>query len=408
MQPNVKASNSKLYQAVVVGMFLTMMGVVMGLTNPGIADTDLDIVGNQIHFPVVLATAVFYIFILLRIYSIGNRLLASRPTWLAFTPLVLFCCVSSTWSSDPAVTLRRAAFLMLSTLIGIILGIDFSIPQLVRLLAAASLLHMLLCGAFFLVSPSLLYSPSDLHALKGLTTHKNIFGFEEGVALIAFLLVPFRHLAAWRFPLAISAGILVVLSHSSGSLVATLCAVLALPLLFLFSRSGTHRIPLALVSSVGMTGLTVLLTQNAAEIPALLSKDPTLTGRTELWSLIMVAIGHHPLLGYGYDSFWQGLQGESLEIIRGVGWLVPTAHNGYLDLLLSTGICGAVLILPPLLLTAAHSARYLTTEPTTARFFRLLFSSFGSSTILMRAHWLRAVAFRSCSSSQSQHLSATG
>jgi O-antigen ligase len=314
-----------------------------------------------------------YSYILVRLFSIGRRLLSARATLLAFLPLVAYCFASCAWSNDPGITLRRASFLAFSTLIGMILGADFTVTELIRLLAVASLVHIVLCAGFFAVAPHLLYSPSDLTGLKGLTTHKNIFGFLEGVAVLAFLLVPFPKARFLRIPLTAVAFVLLLLSHSSGSLVSTVGALAVLPVLYLFTIRGNYKLPLALVSSVGFVAVTLVIVQNIEAIPALLSKDPTLTGRTQLWQLILVAIGHHPLLGYGFDSFWQGLQGDSLEIISQVGWLVPTAHNGYLDLLLGTGIVGALLMLPSLVLTITRAAHYLLTERSTSRYFPIAF-----------------------------------
>jgi exopolysaccharide production protein ExoQ len=169
---------------------------------------------------------------------------------------------------------------------------------------------------------------------------------------------------------------LLILSHSAGSLVATLCAIAVLPFLSVMRFPVLQRIPLLLFALAAIFMLGALVFQNAAMVPAALSKDSTLTGRTELWALVLVAIGNHPWLGYGFDSFWQGLQGDSLTIIRGVGWLVPTAHNGYLDLLLGLGVVGAVLFLAPLLQMTVRAFRYLATESSSAGYFPIAFIVF--------------------------------
>ena len=33
-------------------------------------------------------------------------------------------------------------------------------------------------------------------------------------------------------------------------------------------------------------------------------KDPTFTGRTDLWTAMIISISHHPFLGTGYQAFW--------------------------------------------------------------------------------------------------------
>jgi O-antigen ligase len=221
-----------------------------------------------------------------------------------------------------------------------------------------------------------MYSPSDPLSLKGLTTHKNVFGFEMALAVLAFSMVPFRRLGLLRWPLTAIAMTLLILSRSSGSMVATIGAFCVLPFLFAMRFRGVQRVPLMMLSSLGAILFAVFAFVNQAELPYLFSKDSTLTGRTGLWELVRVAIGQHPLLGYGFDSFWQGLRGDSLNIIVTVGWLVPTAHNGYYDVLLGVGFIGVALFLPAFFQMLARSLRYLSTERGSAGLFPIAFIAF--------------------------------
>lgn len=371
--------NPQIYRLVVVALFLTQMGVIMGLTSPGLSDTDLGVISNQIHLPVVISTALVYGVILSRLIAAPGKFFKAISSIYAFLPVLVFAVLSAAWSTDPSVTMRRAGFLLLTSVIALILGADFELSDLIRLFAFASLIHIVLCAGFFAVAPHFLYAPSDAHSLKGLTTHKNIFGLEQGLAVLAFLFVPFKRFEAFRLPLACIAFVLLILSHSAGSLVATLCGLAVVPLLIIGRFRPAHRVPLILGGMVLVCSTLYLLVINASLLPALLSKDPTLTGRTELWRLVLIAIDHRSWLGYGFDSFWQGLQGDSLTIIRGVGWLVPTAHNGYLDLLLGIGYAGAALFLPAILLTALRALRYSASSSMpvlSARFFPFAFLIF--------------------------------
>lgn len=77
----------------------------------------------------------------------------------------------------------------------------------------------------------------------------------------------------------------------------------------------------------------------------LLGKDVTLTGRTEIWSAVIESIAKRPLLGYGYDAFWLGLEGESYRIILAVSWVLAQAQNGFMDVMLETGAAGLAIVL---------------------------------------------------------------
>ena len=78
---------------------------------------------------------------------------------------------------------------------------------------------------------------------------------------------------------------------------------------------------------------------------SVLGKDLTLTGRTGIWSAVLDSIAKRPLLGYGYQAFWLGLEGESYRIILAVSWVLAQAQNGFLDVMLEMGTVGLAIVL---------------------------------------------------------------
>jgi exopolysaccharide production protein ExoQ len=77
----------------------------------------------------------------------------------------------------------------------------------------------------------------------------------------------------------------------------------------------------------------------------LLGKDMTLTGRTNIWSAVLDSIVKRPLLGYGYQAFWLGMEGESYRVILVVSWMLAQAQNGFLDIMLENGAAGLAIVL---------------------------------------------------------------
>ena len=65
----------------------------------------------------------------------------------------------------------------------------------------------------------------------------------------------------------------------------------------------------------------------------------------DIWSLVLGSIAKRPLLGYGYYAFWQGLKGESANVIVGAHWVFGYAHNGILEIWLQLGLVGTAAIL---------------------------------------------------------------
>ena len=83
-----------------------------------------------------------------------------------------------------------------------------------------------------------------------------------------------------------------------------------------------------------------------------IGRDPTLTGRTEIWHEV---IGMTPsgLFGAGFESFWLGTR---LEKIWSLHWWHPNeAHNGYIETYLNLGWIG-VMLLATVLVTGYQNA----------------------------------------------------
>ena len=68
----------------------------------------------------------------------------------------------------------------------------------------------------------------------------------------------------------------------------------------------------------------------------------TLTGRTEIWEGVILAMQDTMLFGGGYGAGWDAIQ---LRIYALTGIMVGHAHNGYLDLAVDVGVIGLGLTL---------------------------------------------------------------
>jgi exopolysaccharide production protein ExoQ len=72
-----------------------------------------------------------------------------------------------------------------------------------------------------------------------------------------------------------------------------------------------------------------------------IGKDPTLSGRTEIWEIVL-SQHTNPLLGAGYESFWLGPR--LLRIWEAGMGTLNEAHNGYLEVYLNLGLIGLFLL----------------------------------------------------------------
>lgn len=99
-----------------------------------------------------------------------------------------------------------------------------------------------------------------------------------------------------------------------------------------------NKIILALLSLIIFIGSIMPFTGKVPikEIPKLLNRDESLTGRTAIWNTLMPYAHKNLWLGYGYGSFWNSSRREQIAV---------SAHNGYLETILNLGIIGLALFI---------------------------------------------------------------
>lgn len=235
----------------------------------------------------------------------GDLLAETRAAWLLWL-LALWCLLSTFWSGAPGATLRYAIQLVLTFAIGIAAASRLSVSSLLRVLIVSSLLI-----AFASVG---LGRANTAGHWMGVFNSKNALAQFSSLGVIvaaAMLMAPRRH-GGW-IPAAVAllllALLLLVRADSTGALIATAIAVLAmLGLRTMPLFSGWQKIVLGLAMVlVTLFGL-VLVSGYFDEISRLFlrltGKDVTLTGRTTLWREAFDQIARHPLLGQGFKGFW--------------------------------------------------------------------------------------------------------
>jgi O-antigen ligase len=85
---------------------------------------------------------------------------------------------------------------------------------------------------------------------------------------------------------------------------------------------------------------------DAGSFLGLIGKDPTLTGRTDIWSAVIELIYEKPVLGWGYRAMWVPTDLVTMWVDKKTGeWGVPSAHNAFLEITLELGILGLIALL---------------------------------------------------------------
>jgi exopolysaccharide production protein ExoQ len=205
----------------------------------------------------------------------------------------------------------------------------------------------------------------------GVTTNKNALGIlclVSGLLFLASLLSGLKNkgvsLGAEPF---IYCGFLVAivwllnLAHSATSVLAGMVGAAALfGLRVTVVRRHLTGVCLAMAVVVGVLEATTDLSNWMIEG---VGRDPTLTGRTELWE-VLATIQINPVVGTGFESFWLGPR--AADLWRRFWWQPNQAHNGYYEMYLNLGIIGVVL-LGAMILAGYVKARGMTRDDADSR-----------------------------------------
>jgi len=258
--------------------------------------------------------------------------------------LSLLAIASTVWSQFPMLTLRRSLPFAMAALFGLHLALRFPVRRQLSILTLAMTTLAIASIVLAIFAPEVGLDASPGHHLdwQGVFTQKNACGRAMVLATAVLL-------STWRLSPAKVANLLLFLFLllMSGSraawaieaLLLTVCAWLAISnrlqsrtrIVFL----GATACAAALAAGAALSQLPSLL--------ALIGRDSTLSGRTEIWKQAWRFILQRPLLGWGYAAFWRGLEGHSFEVAAALRFVVFHAHNGFLEIWLELGLPGLLL-----------------------------------------------------------------
>lgn len=271
------------------------------------------------------------------------RPLLARQKWLV--ALLLLAALSVLWSVAPATTGRRAIALVGTTMVGLLLAARLGVDGTLRLTGQA-LLAVAILSLFFVVALPHLGIATGVHegAWQGAFNHKNQLGLRMALGgLTFFVLAREGGRRSWLWWIGFALALLLLYKSRSASALVVLSATIAAYGILRVARLD-YRLLLAVIIFLGLfaAGTGYWLINNYEAVLAALGREPTLTGRTLLWVVVLGEIRDRPWLGYGYGGYWLGWQGPSSFVWQFVGWMPPSAHNGYLDVVLDLGIAGLV------------------------------------------------------------------
>src|SRR5205809_536483 len=309
--------------------------------------------GNPLDRNVLMALLALALIVLVqRGPQVGRILRANAPILLFF----LYCGVSILWSDYPDVAFKRwTKSLSDLSMVLIVLTEGSPVTAVKRLLARTG---------FVLIPVSILlikYYPDLGRGYRpwvwipyytGVTTEKNLLGMVCLIFGLGFV---------WRFLETLHSrkdnrrlrrlcvfgallAMLIWLFWMADSMTSLSCFLMASGLMAVTSIRATSRktwLVHILVAGILLISFSTLFLDVGSGLLGTVGRDPTLTGRTEIWHLVL-GMTANPVIGTGFESFWLG---KRLEKIWSFYWWHPNeAHDGYLEVYLNLGWIGVALL----------------------------------------------------------------
>lgn len=283
---------------------------------------------------------------------VGAILLQNWPIWLFFS----YAAVSITWSDYPLVTLKHWVKGIGDLMMILIVVTEQNVPDAIKRLFTRL--------GFLLVPLSVLFIKYYLQLGRvlnlswqmepvGVATQKN--GLGELCDFLGLVLL-WRLRSAYNdregrnrkrrlLALGVVLAMVIWLLWTCDSMTSICALTMASIIMFFSPRPAFRRRPaLVHVLIVALLSCTIyaLFFQSSGSLIAGLGRNPTLTGRTDIWRTALT-VRNNRLVGAGYESFWLGTRLQEMwNAIPGLR--LNEAHNGYIEIVLTLGYIGTILL----------------------------------------------------------------
>ena len=288
--------------------------------------------------------------VLLRRRISWTRVVRENP-WLAL--YFLYCGISILWSDYPFISLKRWLKALGDPIMALVVVTESNPVRAVETIIKR-------CGYILLPFSILLirYYPhlgrhfefySGDMSYTGVTLDKNMLGFQ---CMVVGLFAVYR-LYVWRTQkneLRKTSGLFLAVAllsmsqwllwtaNSKTPTISLIVGILIITALAL--PTVRQHISGFLVGAILIFGILELSIGLTTLIITSAGRDPTLTGRTELWE-IFLSMDFNYWVGHGFESFWLG---DRLKKLWDMYFFKPIeAHNGYIEVYLNLGLIGLFL-----------------------------------------------------------------
>lgn len=267
--------------------------------------------------------------------------------WIIFG---IWIVCSVLYSDQPGITFKRAFLFNCGLLTSMFIAsfseekhLDWMAWLIAILCASVSLMSIL----WMLVLPSEITTNPGRSGLAGVSNHPNTLSPACAIGTILWVNLNALSTRQRLFKLIgfLSCSIALVLT---GSVTSMFLAVVGTILAALLSLGGyASLIAVLLVASTVVATMIAGPAFISDEIFSTLNRDSSMSGRDQLWKIIIEQIQSHPFFGHGWGAFWT--EGKGRELVQ--SWNPRQSHNAYLDVLLDIGVIGILVVMLPVIIT---------------------------------------------------------
>ncbi|WP_457107434.1 O-antigen ligase family protein [Methylobacterium sp. P5_C11] len=292
-----------------------------------------------------------YVFILLVIMFGSNahrdlRVLSALPTSICV--VLAYSWLSIIWAIDPSIATRRlglTTIVALSTAVAIqSLGVSKTIAHIRIVLLLAVVASYAAVALFPNIGIHQFEAGRDAALIgdwRGIYPEKNFMGAICAITVLIFLFGNGQQNPLLKWIAVVASFVFLV---KTGSKTSTALLLLAVLLGHAFRANNHRNWPFALMAALTAAFcLGVGLLWYGEVLMAPLDRDDTLTGRSQIWRVLIAYIADHWFLGAGYGSFWYiGTVSPVYDYAKGGSWfeIASQGHNGYLDIASQIGLPG--------------------------------------------------------------------
>lgn len=280
--------------------------------------------------------------------SRGTSLLGLREIPKTFILLLAWSAASLLWALDPLTGSRR---LLLTVLI---VAVIFLLVGALRFQATTSIIRKTLVAILILnylavaifpqwsIHQADAFDPSIVGAWHGIVEQKNYAGAVCAFTILAFLFDAANFRRIFRVAIILLATFYLLKTESKTSGIILCASIIFGGALHFYNAYYKNLLIIFILLAVAAASLVVAEYWDAILAP--FQSEDALTGRVQIWPVLLAFANDHLILGAGYGSFWNISGSQPIDAYSD-SWVTRmfSGHNGYLDLLVQLGVPGLTL-----------------------------------------------------------------